>query len=249
MAPHACVVPSRAYYKKASKAARAALKVERWKAGAWPGAVRAREVAAARAACAYSGAEGEAYAQREVDHVVSLDVLQAVMWQASLAHCGAKGWLLEWPAATRAWMEQQANSASNLLAVAACAHREKTVLCGAYCALVEEGLRVQQGVRAGMPLLGEHLARQARARRAKGDCSATLRSDFVDVVVGYHRAMATRLLMGLHGVPGAPGSAPRGVGQRRGHAGRGVRSGVARSHCGVACGVALAEAWRQRPTR
>ena len=48
MAPHACVVPSRAYYKKASKAARAALKVERWKAGAWPGAVRAREVAAAR---------------------------------------------------------------------------------------------------------------------------------------------------------------------------------------------------------
>jgi hypothetical protein len=171
-------------------------RLETWRAGA-----RALECARAGVRCAYSGTViGEACGL-QVDHVVSLELVGELMWQASRAHCKAKGWHLPWPLPAAEWVHALLHDQDNLLAVTTLAHMEKTAASAKFVGRVGEVLDEARGHARGgaarapvLPLLGAWLQDKVDRRARKGNGHARLLPGFADLVARRHASMGMSLL-------------------------------------------------------
>jgi hypothetical protein len=169
----------------------------------WPGAARALSVARALGRCVYSGAPSVGRdVVLEVDHVVSLELIGELMWQASKAHCDAPGWHLPWPPRAHAWLMRYVHGPCNLLAVTLAAHREKSACSARYVSSLEDSLKRlpaarskeaarEQGERF-VPPLEDALLLKVRARQGHGN-HAVMLPGFATLVAEHHRMMALRM--------------------------------------------------------
>lgn len=174
-------------------------RLETWRAGA-----RALECARALGRCAYSGAGIGGATELQVDHVVSLELVGELMWQAARAHCLAKGWHLPWLLPAAEWVRALLHDQDNLLAVTTPAHMEKTAASAKFVGHVGEVLDdARGGARGGargaarapvLPLLCAWLQDKVDKRARKGNAHARLLPGFSALVARRHADMGLRLL-------------------------------------------------------